>query len=83
MDEEGELRGEMENWRRCDVLWVFPQLQFLCSVNKEYKNVELLYLVFIAYDEYEGSGDRLRRYLYIVEEIQNILLGWNLEDMYG
>ena len=52
-----------------------PQLQFSCSINKEYKNVKLLYLVFIAYDEYEVSDDRLRRYLYIVEEIKNILLG--------
>ena len=27
--------------------------------------------------------DWLQRYLYIVEEIQNIFLGWNFEDMYG
>jgi hypothetical protein len=33
--------------------------------------------------KYEVYGDRLQRYLYIVEEIQNILLGWNFEVMYG
>ena len=38
-------------------MWVFPQLQFSLSINKEYKNVKMLYLVFIAFDKCEVSGD--------------------------